>query len=82
MSTEPSCHTPTSRRDSDASYQDGQNSKEEERAVESHQDVLEGRINPAKLTALLRQKFGAGAYEVQASFHASECKQLSVLTFF
>ena len=32
--------------------------------VESHQDISGRNISPAKLTALLRTKFGIGSYEI------------------
>ena len=33
--------------------------------IESHQDISARNISPAKLTAMLRTKFGIGAYEIQ-----------------
>jgi hypothetical protein len=35
--------------------------------IDSHQDIAGRNINPAKLTALLRAKFGAGAYQLTVS---------------
>lgn len=34
---------------------------------ESHQQISGRNINPAKLAAMLRTKFGIGAYEIQVS---------------
>lgn len=32
--------------------------------ISAFQDIMEKNINPAKLVALLRRRFGAGTYEI------------------
>jgi hypothetical protein len=35
--------------------------------IESHQDISARNVSPAKLTAMLRTKFGVGAYEIRVN---------------
>lgn len=43
----------------------------DETVTSSTQDIPGSNINPAKLTAMLRIKFGAGVYDIYVSFAPS-----------
>jgi hypothetical protein len=54
-------------RDSIGPSDDDHDIEESDCGIDSHQDVSGRNINPAKLTAMLRAKFGVGAYEIHVS---------------
>ena len=68
MSSSPTNDEQPTRRDSVASASSQDEDYSEELECEADfQDVEGMNINPAKLTAMLRSKFGVGAYEVHVS---------------